>query len=496
MSFDLTQSIDITDTVQYNYSPTMFYKSQYQSTCKSTGYIKTPFTSISNRPNIALFGSGYITTTLYITAPIHSIDYLEYDAELIIEHRSLTNYSHPLYTCFLLKMGGPYTNIDALIEGKDVELDLNALLKPQKTIVFDDQSVIIFTSPIAIQSSLTRLKRGPPLIPYVNDYSILRAKPILGEPLIEGLADSGIPDPPILDPSQMPDVTSMTNIGGTTTDKSAILASMKPNTKTNDSNVTIAGYCQPIDETDPSIQQSAGVIVPLESKLTSNKAADTTIKTLMNFFGFFIMVISAVFIAPVVHRIFIIELILDNIQFSAQRKLNRTNAADFYTGAVIFGLAIALINYGIINNIPFSTILGFYLFLFLMTSVIVLQYQRIFNPNSYLEQFKDKRGVLPSFENMEMDWGFYSDNLGGLFWRQAPDPDNPGKTKGKVQLGFIFILIIYSVLMYLLRKFKITGASGKFFLTSIYFYMILFTIYLIQLLGHYSTMKERMNQQA
>lgn len=493
MSFDLTQSIDTTDTVQYNYPPTMFYKSSLQATPEKAGFLKTPFTAKSNQPNIALFDSGYITTSLYIGAPIHSVEYVSYDAELIIEHRSLTNYSVPLYTCFLLKSGGVYTDMDALIEGRDVEFNLNPLLRSQRTIVFDDRNakVIVFTIPISISSDI-KWKKCLSLSPYVGEYSIFRAKPILGEPLVEGLTDSGIPDLPIEDPSKMPDFKSA--IGGTASQTSADLASMKPKLGAPNQNVTIAGYCTPIDETDPSIQQTAGIVVPLDSKLTSNNAANSSIKTLLNLFSFFVMVVSAVFITPIAHRVLIVELVLDNTHFSAQRKLNRAYAADIYTGAVLFGFAVAFINYGIINNKSLATMVGFDLFIFLMASILILQYSRIFNPKAYLEQFKDQRDILPSFENMEMDWGFYSDNLGGLFWKQVPDPENPGKTKGQPQFGFIFMLLFYTLLLVVLRKLNITGNSGKFFLTSIYFYILLFSIYLLHLLGHYNLVKERMNR--
>lgn len=507
MSFDLTQSMDTTDIVQYNYSPTMFYKSSLQATPEKTGYIKAPFTAKSNQPNIALFDSGYITTSLYICAPIHSIEYVSYDAELIVEHRSLTNYSAPLYTCFLLKTGGVYTDIDALIEGKDIELNLNNLLRPQKTIVFNDNSakVIVFTIPIAINTSSIKWKKCLRLSPYIGEYSIFRAKPILGEPLMEGLVDSGMPDLPIADPSKMPNMKSA--ISGSAFETNAELKKvregmedmedfedMKPQLGASKQNVTIAGYCQPIDETDPSIQQTAGIVVPLDSKLTSNNAANTTIKTLLNFFGFFVMVVSAIFIAPVAHKILIVELVLDNTQFSAQRKLNRAYAADIYTGAVMFGFAIAFINYGIINNTSMATILGFDMFIFLMASIIILQYSRIFNPKAYLEQFKDERDILPTFENMEMDWGFYVENVGGLFWKEFPDPENPGKMKGRPQFGFLIMFIFYSLLMIVLNKLKITGKGGKFFFTSIYFYILLLSIYLLNLLGHYNIVKQRMNK--
>lgn len=497
MSFDLTtQSIDTTDIVQYNYPPTMFYKSSLQSTPKKSGYIKTPFTAKSNQPNLAIHDSGFITTSLYISSPIHSIQYVSYDAELIIEHRSLTNYSEPLYTCFLLKTGGnTETDIDSLIEGKDVEFNLNTLLRPQKAVVFNDSNakIIIFTIPITIRSSSIQWKKCLMLSPYVGEYSILRAKPILGEPLMEGLVDAVLPELPIIDPSIMPNFRSPVIMTASSTmaelNKSREgFEDMIPKTPNN--NVTVAGYCTPIDETDPSIQQTAGIIVPLDSKLSSNNAANTSIKTILNLFSFFVMVVSAIFIAPIAHRVLILELVMDNTDFSPQRKLNRTYAADIYTCALIFGLAIALINYGIINNKSLTTILGFDLFVFLMASILVLQYYRIFYAKTYLDQFKytDQgidSGIEAKFENMKMDWGFYSDNFIQLFWKEFPDPQDPRKKKGQFQFTFILMLLFFGVLMGLLRLLKITGKSGKFFLTSIYFYIFLISIYLLHLSSHF-----------
>ena len=56
---------------------------------------------------------------------------------------------------------------------------------------------------------------------------------------------------------------------------------------------------------------------------------------------------------------------------------------------------------------------------------------------------------------MEMDWGFYTENLGELFWKQCPDPENPGKMKGRPQFGFLIMLLCYSLLLVVLKKLKI-----------------------------------------
>ena len=142
MSFDTAQEIDPSDTVQFNYYPTTFYKNQYQNTIKTSGYIRIPYTSKPNEANIAVLGSGYVTTNLWITQPIHVIDQMSYDAELVIEHKSLTNYNDPLYTCFLLKHSSwqSVTEIDQLIEGvEDTVLEMNTYITSSSAIVFRNQ---------------------------------------------------------------------------------------------------------------------------------------------------------------------------------------------------------------------------------------------------------------------------------------------------------------------------------------------------------------------
>ena len=205
MSFDITQKIDTADKIQYNYYATSFYKNQYQNTIINSGYIKVPYTSKSNEPNLATLGNGYVTTNLYIVKPIHIIDEVSYDAEMIVEHRSLTNYNEPLYTCFLLKTdrSTPYNEIDQLIDGsEDTLLNLNSLMQSNTSIVFTNNLsksalIVIFTTPIHIQTSLSgkNMKLALPFLsPYVNEYSIFRVQPILGEPIIEGLTSSETAD--------------------------------------------------------------------------------------------------------------------------------------------------------------------------------------------------------------------------------------------------------------------------------------------------------------
>ena len=488
MYFETNKNIDNSDKVQYNYYPTPFYKNQFQDNIEKNGFIKIAYSSKSNQPNIAVFGAGYVTKNLYITSPIHRIKNVDYDAELIIEHLPLTNFTDSLYTCFLLKTSsGLRTDIDRFIEGSsDFTLELNKYITKQKAVVYKNNylkpsSVVIFTVPINVGSKFDQLKPSAniSLAPYVDEYSVLYTEPILGS---------------VVSPASSPALTS----SSTSTSTSRI--ENFTSSKKKNSPVTVAGYCQPIDESDPSIGESANVIVPMDSSLIKDDAASSTIKTMLNFFGFFVLVIIAVFVSPIAHRILIVELIMDNDTFSAQRKLNRTNAADIYTAILFFGFSLAFINYGIINSKPIATVIGFYVFIFFMASVITLQYQRIFDPSSYLNQFITK-GITPSYDNIEMDWGFFTENVFNLFFKTTMEKNTDPVTSIKkpvipvyyFDFGFVGVIGIYAAFYALLRWLSFGGYGGSFFYTSIHFYGLLFAIYIMALISHYRYQNSKLN---
>ena len=446
----------------YNYYSTPFYKSQKDL---KNGGIKIQYSSRENQPNVFIYGNGYVTKSLSIVKPIHKVDNKEYDAELIIEHLPLTNFADRLFTCFLLKTKkGVYNDLDDLIGGRDCVLTLNRYIPPQKTVVYKNSGylesslVVVFTEVIYVDSEFEELQPGTiSLSPYVDPYLIMNANPVLG----------GLPK---------------------------TLEGMTSNQTDETSPVVVAGYCQPIDETDPTIAETTGVIIPMDSKIVGDNATNSTLKTMMNFFGFFIMVIIAVMVTPVAHKIFIIELIMDNKEeFTSQALLNRANAADIYTGAIIFGFSLAFINYGMLNNATVATIVGMYVFVFFITSVIILQYYRIFKTDEYLQQFKGKDGSKPNFNDIEMDWGLINDNIISLFFQRTVEPNTDPATKNTkpeipvyhFQFGFLVVLLFYAVFLLLLHAFNLTKKMGNFFYTSLNFYGITFGIYMRALINHY-----------
>ena len=490
MYFDTTQGLDNTNKVQYNYYSTTIYKSQIQDA--KNGFVKVPYSSKSNEPNIILLGVGYVTKALYIVKPIHVLNgkNIDYDAELIIEHLPLTNFTDPLYTCFPLKTSkGVFNAIDGILSMEDTVLQLNDSIQQQETIVYKNNMiqsgmVVVFTKPIYVDSTFSDMKPGGlEISPYVDEYSIMKISPILGN--VEGFKGKSIPAPTptpnlwsSMDADTEPVPTTKPNVSSKSKSKSK-----------SSSPVVVAGYCQPIDETDPTISETAQVVIPMDSHIVADNATNSTLKTMMNLFGFFIIVILAVVVTPIAHKIMILELIMDNTAFSSQQLLNRSNAADVYTGLILFGSALAFINYGMINNMPFATVMGMYVFVFFISSVIILQYQRVFNPVDYLKQFaKEGEGSTASFEKIEMDWGFFSDNLFELFFKKTMKYDSVKKTQVptyEFQLGWLVVLLFYGVFHMILYALQLTKKAGSFFLTSFYFYGITFGIYMRALINHY-----------
>jgi hypothetical protein len=317
--------------------------------------------------------------------------------------------------------------------------------------------VIVFTEPILVNSSFDSISSIELFPSYSSKYSVLSVKPILGinHVEVEGFKE-GITD------------------------------------------VVAAAYCQPIDETDPSISENADVIIPLNSKLSINDATNNSMKTILNFFAFFVMILAAVILVPIVYNMFIVDLVLDNPDKDAQQKLNRVCSIDIYVSVILLGFAFSFINYGIANNVPVFTSVGFYVLIFYLASFLYFQYNRTMN-DAFVVKFLQKFGQPSSFDNVKNDiGGLIVENLKILFMnfktKQEEKTDEKGFVKTKMVLvkdesgehvkefGFINIFMLGVVYygLYMIANYagmnKSVGASS--ILLSLPFYLFLFALYI------------------
>jgi hypothetical protein len=463
MEFDLNNTI--TDNIiNYNYESRTFYKNQFEKTLANGGYIKIPYASKSNTPNILsneLFDGQYITKNLYIIKNIHTIKNIKFDGELVIEHSSLTNNEAPLYTCFLLKTSSTNSEssvIDKLIQGtNDVSIDINSYIKDKSAIFYKttNENVVIFPTPISVTSLFDNYKSPPMMSSQINEYSIVNVKSNLGnieDKKLEGFKERG-----------------------------------------SSEYIDVATYCQPIDEEDPTIGTSADVIIPANGKVSINKATTSQLSTALNFFGFFILVLFVVIVVPTMYQYFIVLLVLDNkyneTPFTSQELLNRLSAVDIVLGFLLFMFSFSLINNGIVNNEPINTVVGFYVFIFFIASFIVLQYQRIFNESEFLKKF-NSTGTA-NMSNIHPDiFGLIGDNISQLFVKYETNKLT-GKKELKFQSNFIIVGIIFAIIFVILHYYKLDQSSGKSIFLSIPLYMFFLSIYIAAYIKHSRDAKER-----
>ena len=431
MSFQISNSIG---TLRYNYYRTAIYKNQYSNTIANSRYVKVPVHYRTNEPNLSFLENGYIATSLSVVQKIHIVDGVDYDASLVIEHRSITNQADPFYVCLLLKHGATSrTPIDDVIDGKrDVDLVLNSIIESSNAILYENMfvtksRVAVFVTPIIVASSFPEMRPGDNYIaPYSDVFSTVRVEPILGgSSTVEGFQEG-------LGTTQM------------------------------------AGYCTPISETDPDAMNATTIMMDANSGLAENATVNATLHTASNFFGFFLLMLFAVFAAPAAYRYLLLDLVLDNDTFTPQMKLNRMSAVDMATAVIFFAFAFSFINYGVANTNTGALVTGFYVFLFFLTSMIVLQYKRIFNETEYLEQF-GVGSTMPSFKDVRNDLGgLIFDNVRNLFFKKTVV--TVGETKQTINTfspAGVMMLVIYLIFYMGLYSAGLLGSAGSFYFISI-----------------------------
>jgi hypothetical protein len=440
MEFDLKNKI-IDNVVNYNYNETIFYKNQFEKTIENGGYIQITYPSKSNTPNIVsdnLFDGEYITKKMYIIKKIHKIKGVDFDGELIIEHTSLTNNETPLFSCFLLKTkNSETTEIDSLINSDlDITINMNDYITSKEAIYYktNTANVLIFTNPILVISKFDNLKSPKIINPIpINDYTTVKINKFLGN--VEGFKEGLVDDQNYVD---------------------------------------VATYCQPIDEEDPTIGITADVIIPSDGKVSINKSTTSQITTVLNFFAFFILVLFVAIVVPVMYKYFIIDLVLDNENFTPQQYLNRLSAIDIYISLLLFGFSFSLINLGIVNNKPIDTIIGFYVFIFFISSFIVLKYKRTFEIDNFINLLFPNRDVdkVLLMNNIKPDiMGLFMDNISQLFIKKE-------NGQYKIQFNFIIVIGIFLAFYFILKTYGMEQMNGSSFLTSVPFYMFLLSIYI------------------
>jgi hypothetical protein len=223
--------------------------------------------------------------------------------------------------------------------------------------------------------------------------------------------------------------------------------------------LTKTAYCQPIDMIDPSISKTADLSIPLVGKYTPNNATNNIMRTAINFMAFVLVLGFTYNIAPIVYNDFVVGL----IAFQGQQKMNRLRAIDIYICFVFILVSIGLINRGIKENNANSTLMGFFVGLFFIISMVVIQSTKM-RGDWLIDNFKvdgNEAMINSLYTKVSPDiFGFIMEN-GSLFL-------------SKIFLG-ILIFLIFMGFLYLIGSFNKNGIMNTY---EGYIYLTLLTIYI------------------
>ncbi len=118
MSFNISDSSKFAKdkSVICDYYDSSIYFNQYERTPNNGGCIKIPYSTPQNivKPN-GLFISDkpttkYMSSSLQIYKKTHDIGGIDYDGELVIENKQITNGDSKLFVCFPLKTSNILSN--------------------------------------------------------------------------------------------------------------------------------------------------------------------------------------------------------------------------------------------------------------------------------------------------------------------------------------------------------------------------------------------------
>jgi len=195
MSFNISDSSKFAKdkSVICDYYDSSIYFNQYERTPNNGGCIKIPYSTPQNivKPN-GLFISDkpttkYMSSSLQIYKKTHDIGGIDYDGELIIENKQITNGDSKMFICFPLKSTNNVkpNKIDDMISKSEnrnsnevnMTVNLNPMFnKLQKYIFYKNGNdiVVVFTEPIKVYSIFDKFKTCDLFSAYADNYNILQ----------------------------------------------------------------------------------------------------------------------------------------------------------------------------------------------------------------------------------------------------------------------------------------------------------------------------------
>jgi hypothetical protein len=164
-------------SLDVQYYPIPVYSNQMEKTPEKNGYLKMPYPGKTNTPNIIIENSEYVCQNIYIFDKVHYSTYIEHDAIMVIEHKSITNDFRNLYLCIPLleSKTAQQNDLDGVIEPDEgshiLNIDVSQFLTVGgKCIVYENEGfayndyVILAKKPVFVNSDLSGFNVKPTML--------------------------------------------------------------------------------------------------------------------------------------------------------------------------------------------------------------------------------------------------------------------------------------------------------------------------------------------
>lgn len=251
-------------------------------------------------------------------------------------------------------------------------------------------------------------------------------------------------------------------------------------------------YCVPVDQVDPSIEETANLEIPLTGKYSTNKAVNQLMQTVLNFVSFLMVIIISTVTVPFFYDYLILEIIKyyvdktdpittatssDQKSDIAQKKMNKLYGTEVWLMVSIFIIVILTLVDGLLNSNFSSTLVSSMLFIFSLISFGRVQLMKI-EKNEFIKKFTGeemgkemppdtKTYDKPSFSKQEGIFDLIKDMFSSWWGEKYP---------------FIIFILTYPVVIAMLKLyFKLPDMTMSIFSITfiiIEIYVINFLIYI------------------
>ncbi len=397
----------------YDLYETKCYKNQYINTLKNNGYVETIFKSNkgNTEPNLIYENTetNYKTRKLAIIPATHKLP-IKCDGELIIELEPITNGDQFVYIVIPLVSSseGEPTILDKLIEqdfDNELAINLNDMITSEKCYANKKGLVFIMDDSIQVSNDFKEFKQPPQkyFAKYDKDNYFKNA-------LTRG--------------SDIPNITDEPVKEGFGEKKCSLLG------------------------TDGSKVETSTYSLPTNSLLANKMSELNVLATATNYLGFFMIAVLMFIITPFMYQITALDLI-KKYTSADKDKPGLLKGLDLALRVIflLFPAYLIISGLGLKNNL--LTVVGFFLFLFIVIGIFVIDLKKGSDPAEFALMSSPTNDVI-------MNMSYVSNKLYEII--------NIFEKKGQ-HIGIIWIvLMIFSLILLLpmaLKKVYYPKGSSK-----------------------------------